>query len=140
MSSEKMKALAEKMAKASANNQEENQVQTEEKKVEETSKVNQEKPKNEKVEEIKKEEPTKAPAKRSTRTKKNSLEYALEHKNEKEFDNKERVYIDSGISQQLKLLKLATGASIGALANILLEIAIKDNEPFIKEKIEDILK
>ena len=35
MSSEKMKALAEKMAKASANNQEENQVQTEEKKVEE---------------------------------------------------------------------------------------------------------
>lgn len=140
MSSDKMKALAEQMKQGSVNNQEKIQVQTQEKKVEEKLKVNQKEVKKEIVQESKKEEPVKAQTKRRTRAKNNSLEYAIEHLKQKEFDNKEKVYIDSSISQQLKLLKLATGASIGALANILLEIAIKENEPFIKEKIEDILK
>ena len=93
----------------------------------------------EEEEEIINDELTKASVKKNKRLKKNSLEYTLKFLKETEFNNKERVYIDSGISNKLKLLKLGTGVSIGTLANVLLDIALKENEDYVKSKIAKIL-
>ncbi|MFL0096010.1 hypothetical protein [Tenacibaculum maritimum] len=82
---------------------------------------------------------TEKPATSKKKTKLDFSEKIILKAKEKEYINKERVYIDNNISKKLKILKLATGLPIGTLANVIIEEFLKENEKSIKKILETLI-
>lgn len=120
MKSDKMKLLAEQMKKGTV--------------------VNQEKKEENLKESPASKKESKTQNKSKSISKGNTLENLLINVKEKNYVNKERVYIDNNLSQKLKLLKLSTGISIGNLANIMIEKVMEENKVFLNKMKENIFK